>query len=93
MDIEKAIQEHEKGNLTFSQVQKKSNQAFDVKRNTELSYHEYVGYLAQYNKMIEDSQMLYKDSLNKMQDMDEERVRNIRRSLSLFLLHSQIEVN
>lgn len=30
-EIEKAIQDHEKGNLTFAQVQKKSNQAFDIK--------------------------------------------------------------
>lgn len=30
-EIEKAIQDHDKGTLTFAQVQKKSNQAFDIK--------------------------------------------------------------
>ena len=86
MEIEKAIQEHEKGNLTFAQVQKKSSQSFDVKKNSQVAHHEYVSYLNQYNKLIEDSQILYKDSLSKIQDMDEERVRNIRKWLSLFFI-------
>lgn len=83
-EIEKAIQEHEKGALTFAQVQKKSNTAFDVKKNTEISYHEYVNDLNAYNKMIEDSQVLYKDSLNKLQDLDEQRVTTIKTTLEQF---------
>ena len=82
-EVERFIQEHEKGNLTFSQVQKKSNQAFDVKKNLELSYHEYVGEISQYNKLIDDSQILYKDELDKLQDLDQERVAEIRKQLSL----------
>ena len=83
-EIEKAIQEHEKGNLSFNQVQKRSNQAFDVKKNAELAYHNYVEDLEAYNKMIEDAQVLYKDSLNKIQDLDEERVKTIQEWLSQF---------
>lgn len=82
-EVEKAIKEHERGSLTFNQVQKKSNQAFDVKKNLELSYHEYIGDISQYNKLIDDSQILYKEGLNKLQDLDEERVKAISKQLSM----------
>lgn len=83
-EIEKAIQEHEKGQLTFAQVQKKSNQAFDVKKNAELAYHDYVQDLEKYNNMIENAQGLYKDALNRLQDLDEERVKTIQETVEQF---------
>jgi hypothetical protein len=82
-EIEKAIQEHERGNLAFTQVQKKPSQSFDAK-NTELTYHEYVHDLDKYNKMIEGSQFLYKDWLNKLQDLDMQRIKFIKASLNGF---------
>jgi len=83
-EIEKAIQEHEKGNLTFAQVQKKSNQAFDIKKQTEMNYHEYLSELECYNKLIEDSHVLYKDYLNKLQDQDEQRIDSVKQTLNGF---------
>jgi len=74
LDIEKAIQDHEKGTITFAQVQRRSNQTFDIKKQTELSYHEYIGELEDFNKLVDDSQVLYKDWLNKLQDQDEQRI-------------------
>lgn len=83
-EIEKAIQEHEKGILTFSQVQKKSNISYDAKKVTESAYHEYLQDLEEYNKMIDGSQFLYKDWLNKLQDLDEERIRLVKTTLNGF---------
>ena len=65
----------------------KSNQAFDVKKETELAYHEYLSDLAKYNEMIEDSQPLYKDFLNRLQDLDEERVKMTSTCLAQFFNH------
>jgi hypothetical protein len=62
----------------------KSNQAFETKKATESVYHEYCTYLEEYNKMIDDSQILYKDSLNRLQDLDEERVKTIKVCLRQF---------
>ena len=56
----------------------KSNQSFDTKKATESAYHEYCSYLEEYNKMIDDAQILYKDSLNRLQDLDEERVKVVK---------------
>ena len=49
-----------------------------------MSYHEYLGDLEEYNKYIKDSQVLYKDWLNKIQDQDEQRVEVIKKSLNGF---------
>lgn len=55
-----------------------------LNKATENAYHEYVNELNEYNKMIDDSQTLYKDTLNKLQDLDEERVDMIKKALDQF---------
>ena len=49
-EIQRAIQDHDKGDITFTQVQKVSDKAFKIKKDTETAYHSYVESIQKYNE-------------------------------------------
>ncbi|CAI2381472.1 unnamed protein product [Moneuplotes crassus] len=84
-EIEKRLQEHEDGIITFEQMQEISNKALNVKYKTEVSFQEYKQEVEYLNNLLQDAETEYNPALTALQKQEERRIDFVKYMMEKFL--------
>ena len=83
-DIEQAIQDHEKGLLTFAQVQKKSNQFYDFKKTVKKVHFDYLAEIDDHNMFLAQTKVDDRDPIEQLISFEEFKMKSTKNSLEAF---------